>query len=147
MTLSAVFGFWLLDNSIAGLITSSATAIGGPLIEVVLITLSKDGSLFDGKGYHYNDLGETGFFPLWIVPVYFLGGPANGNLARGLWKWISSSFSLPLTNRSEVASCVVCNDTRCVSCPNWYVFYLYFESCFVNLFSIYLREHLAKVTE
>jgi hypothetical protein len=76
-------------------------------------------------GYHYTDLGETGFFPLWIAPVYFLGGPAVGNLASGFWS------SLGKKDESEdVASlkeedtkinkpgCKVCNDTRCVPCPN-----------------------------
>jgi hypothetical protein len=124
MTLSAAFGFCLLDNTRAGLITSSATAIGGPLIEVVLLSLSKDGLLFDGKGYHYNDLGETGFFPLWIVPVYFFGGPANGNLARGFWQ-VLSLLTLPQTERYAskrlLAVCAACNDTRCVPCPNWFV--------------------------
>jgi hypothetical protein len=124
MTLSAAFGFSWLDNTRAGLITSLATAIGGPLIEVFLLTLSNDGLLFDGKGYHYNDLGKTGYFPLWIVPVYFLGGPANGNLARGFWQLLSS-LSLPQTERNasnqRSGTCTTCNDTRCVPCPNWYV--------------------------
>jgi len=63
--------FLALDNTVAGLITSAATAIGGPLIEVALLSLSREGGMGE-SGYHYNDLGETGFFPLWIVPVYFL---------------------------------------------------------------------------
>ena len=66
----------VLDGSIAGFVTSAATALGGPLIEVGLVSMSRAGIM--PGGYHYNDLGETGFFPLWIVPVYFLGGPAVG---------------------------------------------------------------------
>ena len=63
-------GFVLLDGTTSGFITSAATAIGGPLIEVGLISY-----LSGSWSYHYNDLGETGlFFPLWIIPVYFLGG-------------------------------------------------------------------------
>lgn len=80
MSALAAGGFLALDGTPSGLVTSAATAIGGPLIEVGLIS-----SLAGPWAYHYNDAGETGFFPLWIVPVYFLGGPANGNLARAFW--------------------------------------------------------------
>ena len=86
MSLVATAGFLLLDGTLTGFVVSTATAVGGPLIEVGLLTLSATtitSSLF--AGYHYTDPGETGFFPLWIVPVYFLGGPAVGNLARGIW--------------------------------------------------------------
>jgi hypothetical protein len=76
MSLYAAIAFILLDGSLAGFLTSAATGIGGPLIEAGLLSLSKSG-LMPG-GYHYTDLGETGFFPLWIIPVYFLGGPAVG---------------------------------------------------------------------
>jgi len=62
-------GFLLLDGTMSGFITSAATAIGGPLIEVGLISY-----LSGSWSYHYNDIGETGFFPAWIIPVYFLGG-------------------------------------------------------------------------
>ena len=69
MSLSALIGFGILDRTISGFITSLATALGGPLIEVGLITLSRhNDALFHGMGYHYTDLGETGYFPLWIVP-------------------------------------------------------------------------------
>ena len=80
-----------------------------------------------GFGYHYTDIGETGFFPLWIVPVYFLGGPANGNLARGVW----DSLGLYLGKDQQIIGddgrnasgsvnevCPSCNDTRVVPCPN-----------------------------
>ena len=102
--------------------TSAATGIGGPLIEVALIWCTMQGAL--SGGYHYNDPGETGFFPLWILPVYFLGGPANGNLARGFWNWLSqeeppaSAMMATRNNGSEEDPCPVCNDTRCVPCPN-----------------------------
>ena len=86
MSLCSYIGYTKLDNTKSGFITSIATAIGGPLIEIGLISIL-DGNI---NGYHYTDAGETGFFPLWIVPVYFLGGPANGNLARGSWDALSS---------------------------------------------------------
>lgn len=122
MSLYATIGFVGLDGSMAGFLTSAATALGGPLIEVGLLSLSRSGVM--PGGYHYTDLGETGFFPLWIAPVYFLGGPAVGNLARGFWNALSP--------RSEKAAlvgaddkkvdieprCKVCSDTRCVPCPN-----------------------------
>eukprot|EP00594_Rhizosolenia_setigera_P009870 CAMPEP_0178957100 /NCGR_PEP_ID=MMETSP0789-20121207/10691_1 /TAXON_ID=3005 /ORGANISM="Rhizosolenia setigera, Strain CCMP 1694" /LENGTH=169 /DNA_ID=CAMNT_0020639241 /DNA_START=858 /DNA_END=1368 /DNA_ORIENTATION=- len=91
MSILAVFGFYIFDGlTLSGFWTSTATAIGGPLIEVGLITVLNKPDDFlipflQHSGYHYNDLGETGFFPLWIVPVYFLGGPAVGNLARGFY--------------------------------------------------------------
>jgi len=73
MSTLASGGFVLLDGTISGFITSVATAIGGPLIEVGLISY-----LSDSWSYHYNDLGETGsYFPLWIIPVYFLGGVSS----------------------------------------------------------------------
>jgi len=127
MSTAAACGFWFLDRTFAGFLVSAATALGGPLIEVALLTLSRNGAeIFHGAGYHYNDLGETGFFPLWIAPVYFLGGPANGNLARGYWTWLSQVMGLNLINRDKETTtamkppgCKVCNDTRRVSCPNW----------------------------
>lgn len=88
MSVLAAIGFLVFDGTFSGLIVSLATCLGGPLIEAGLITATTNGLL--SGGYHYTDLGETGFFPLWIVPVYFLGGPANGNLARGFWNALSS---------------------------------------------------------
>jgi hypothetical protein len=132
LSFTAALGFGVLDGSLAGLAVSAATAVGGPLIELCLLTLSaQSDSFLYGSGYHYSDLGETGFFPLWIVPVYFLGGPANGNLARGYWNALThifnvagtaetSSSSAPLAKRRE-APCRSCDDSRRVSCPNWYV--------------------------
>lgn len=116
MSLYAAIAFLLLDRSLAGFITSAATAIGGPLIELGLILLSRSG-LMPG-GYHYNDLGVTGFFPLWIVPVYFLGGPAVGNLARGFWSALSAEIGSSQTKKELPPGCKVCSDTRRVLCPN-----------------------------
>jgi hypothetical protein len=110
MSVISAVGFYTFDGTVAGLITSAATAIGGPLIEVGLVWSTINGHLTGG--YHYNDLGETGFFPLWIIPVYFLGGPANGNLARGLWNALTESKEVDRT------PCSVCNDTRRDVCPN-----------------------------
>lgn len=72
MSTIAVVGFYYLDGTLAGGLVSAATAMGGPLIELLLLSLSRSGGMGD-SGYQYLDLGETGFFPLWIVPVYFLG--------------------------------------------------------------------------
>ena len=123
MSVVAAAGFLIFDGTMAGLITSAATAIGGPLIEIGLLTASIHGLL--PSGYHYTDAGETGFFPLWIVPVYFLGGPANGNLARGFWNLlteepvtISGGTENILNDNSSTTDCASCNGTRRVPCPN-----------------------------
>ena len=114
MSALATGGFIALDGTISGLITSAATAIGGPLIEVGLISL-----LPEPLGYHYNDPGETGVFPLWIVPVYFLGGPANGNLARSFWQLLSDQNKVTLNDfRQTEVICGECKGTRLVPCPN-----------------------------
>jgi len=112
----ATVGYFAFDNTMAGLITSLATAIGGPVIEVGLLS-----TLHGHGGYQYSDAGETGFFPLWIVPVYFLGGPAVGNLARGFWNLFTSeevNEDNLSKNPNTVVQCDVCNGTRCVGCPN-----------------------------
>jgi DnaJ-class molecular chaperone with C-terminal Zn finger domain len=113
MSIFAFFGYSQLDGTKSGLVTSVATALGGPLIEIGLITTLQG----TNGGYHYNDLGETGFFPLWIIPVYFLGGPANGNLARGVWKALGKLYS---DNQNSVnkSGCSDCKDSRVVPCPN-----------------------------
>jgi hypothetical protein len=118
-SLLAAAGFVALDQSFAGFLTSTATALGGPLIEAGLLSMSRDGNMF-GYGYHYSDLGETGFFPLWILPVYFLGGPAVGNLARGIWQALGKELPVTETNDEpiEPPGCLVCKDTRRVPCPN-----------------------------
>jgi len=110
MGLVAGVGFFAFDATVAGFLTSSATAIGGPIIEIALLWISSHGW---ESGYHYNDTGETGYLPLWTCAVYYLGGPANGNLAR----WIWNSLSQKKVER-EADPCLVCNDTRRVSCPN-----------------------------
>ena len=126
MSILAAGGFAALDRTEAGFWTSAATALGGPAIEVGLITV-----LVGHGGYHYNDLGETGYFPLWILPVYFLGGPAVGNLARGFWRVLppGGSGEGGAADLKIVANdgndgdgdgprCQVCNDSRAVGCPN-----------------------------
>lgn len=78
------------------------------------------------------------------VTVYFLGGPAVGNLGRGFWNWLGSSPGMTngddtngSTDRSLSSSgtfsattavaggtgaiatpCPACNDSRAVGCPN-----------------------------
>jgi len=117
MTIYATVGYLGLDRTLSGFVTSLATAVGGPLIEIGLITTLAGGT----GGYHYVDSGETGFFPLWIVPVYFLGGPANGNLARGFWNALDGQVGLGVDGDGEGLkreTCGDCDDTRAVSCPN-----------------------------
>lgn len=63
MAAAAAAGFVVLDGTLAGFLVSLATAVGGPLIEVGLLS-----TLQGHGGYEYLDRGETGFFPLWIVP-------------------------------------------------------------------------------
>lgn len=152
MSIISYIGYMKFDSTLSGLITSIATAIGGPFIELLLLSyykattsvISSDSYnniittswLFDPQyGYHYNDLGETGYFPLWILPVYFLGGPAVGNLARGIWNTLSSNdnnndndmiinskpSSSTLSSSTSSSTCSVCNNTRQTPCPNWYV--------------------------
>jgi hypothetical protein len=124
MSLFAACGFWFLDGTFSGLLTSTATAIGGPLIEMVLITFTRNDMFFHGTGYQYIDLGETGFFPLWIIPVYFLGGPANGNLARGFWTTLTDTLKNRDITETKIetkdrSDCEVCEGSRRVPCPNW----------------------------
>ena len=55
------------------------------------------------------------FFP----KVYFLGGPAVGNLARGIWNLLSrGDKTLKRDNEVDGPNCKTCNDTRAVGCPN-----------------------------
>ena len=116
MSVIATTAFYALDGTLSGFLTSAATAVGGPLIEVGLLTVLGNG------GYHYTDSGEFGFFPLWIAPVYFLGGPAVGNLARGFWKLLSDDEAAIVPEGTVTTKpppgCQVCNDSRCVGCPN-----------------------------
>lgn len=96
MSVYAAVAFLLLDGSMAGFLTSCATALGGPLIEIGLLSLSRAHLMPPGGGYHYNDLGETGFFPLWILPVYFLGGPAVGMSSSAVCIILSRSVNYVL---------------------------------------------------
>jgi hypothetical protein len=132
MSVVAAVGFWALDGSMVGLLVSTLTALGGPIIEVGLLSIASWLPTVDFAGYHYTDLGETGYFPLWIIPVYFLGGPANGNLAKGFWYYLKPAAAAiaAATDRTsredgprdpQLAACPRCNDTRCVPCPNWCV--------------------------
>ena len=122
MGMLAAGGFVALDGTLSGFVTSLATSIGGPLIELGLISF-----LPGSWAYHYNDLGETGFFPLWIVPVYFLGGPANGNLARAFWNALDGGSGDESTRTTMMTMavgenhgipCPMCEGTRAVPCPN-----------------------------
>jgi len=76
LALLAVAGFAAFDGTKAGLLVSLATAVGGPAIEIGLV------NGFDM--YHYTAADFYGI-DSWIPWVYFLGGPAVGNLSRALW--------------------------------------------------------------
>jgi len=73
LALSAIVGFILFDGSRAGFVASLATALGGPGIEIGIIALT--------HAYFYSNADFLGLVS-WIPWVYFLGGPAVGNLAR-----------------------------------------------------------------
>ncbi|GMH38997.1 hypothetical protein BSKO_06895 [Bryopsis sp. KO-2023] len=72
----AVHHFLVFDCTIQGLFMASATAVCGPLIEIMLI------NQFDL--YEYSNPDFLGI-PSWIPWVYFCGAPAVGNLGRKFW--------------------------------------------------------------
>lgn len=71
----AAFHWRLLDGSVSGLLMSFATAIGGPVCEAVMIAF----------GWHAYAHAQIWGFPFLIVPVYFAGGSAVGNLTRAVY--------------------------------------------------------------
>ncbi|GMH68213.1 hypothetical protein TrST_g5428 [Triparma strigata] len=104
MSLMALLGFAVFDRTLVGFLTSLATAIGGPLIEIFLLSTFHD--------YNYN-LPDFGDIPAWIIPVYFLGGPANGNLARSGLNYLKgldeSTKVCPACQNSRVSPCTNCD--------------------------------------
>ncbi|GMI17413.1 hypothetical protein TrLO_g12012 [Triparma laevis f. longispina] len=100
MSTMALLGFLVFDRTIVGFWTSLATAIGGPLIEIGLLSTFHD--------YHYLN-SDFGPIPGWIIPVYFLGGPANGNLARAGLKALQDKSICPTCQNSRVQPCVNCD--------------------------------------
>eukprot|EP00904_Undaria_pinnatifida_P007391 jgi/Undpi1/3782/HiC_scaffold_16.g07151.m1 len=76
LTITAERVFTVFDGTRAGLWVSMATAVLGPLIEVVLVNAS--------DLYVYNGADLWGV-DSWIPVVYFCGGPAVGNLARAMY--------------------------------------------------------------
>jgi hypothetical protein len=73
----SVFGFAIFDTSLAGLLLGIATAIAGPLTEIVLVNVP-----------HLYIYTHADFYGVcsWIPWVYLLGAPAVGNLARKLYR-------------------------------------------------------------
>lgn len=67
-----------MDRSVGGLVMGLATAVTGPAVEVALIRFA--------HLYCYSRPEFLGV-PLFIVPVYFAGAPAVGNLARAVAAW------------------------------------------------------------
>ena len=94
----AALGFYVFDFTTTGFVVSLVTAVGGPALEVGLIHYTHQ--------YSYLDTDVINI-PLWIAPVYFLGGVANGGLIR--------SFRGEGTARK---ACGTCNDSRVSPCPN-----------------------------
>jgi hypothetical protein len=70
----AIAGFVYFDSSYAGLLLAIVTAISGPVAEIILVKLG-------AYDYTHNDVFGI---DSWIPSVYFLGGPAVGNLARAI---------------------------------------------------------------
>mmetsp|Transcript_38074 Transcript_38074/g.50166 ORF Transcript_38074/g.50166 Transcript_38074/m.50166 type:complete len:317 (+) Transcript_38074:43-993(+) len=73
LAILAAIGFMAFDFSLAGFLISFLTAIGGPLIEIALI-----------NQFGLYDYTHADFYGIdsWIPWVYFMGGPAVGNLSR-----------------------------------------------------------------
>ena len=68
----AIAGWTIFDATLAGLLLGIATAVAGPLAEVLLTSQGL---------YTYSHADVLGVCS-WIPWVYFLGAPAVGNLAR-----------------------------------------------------------------
>ena len=81
LSITAFAVFLLTDRSYAGLILAFTTAIGGTLIELLLVN--------QVNLYHYSNADFYGV-DSWIYAVYFCGGPAIGNLARILYNKLNS---------------------------------------------------------
>ena len=75
LSVLAVAGFVYFDGSKSGLLLALATALAGPLAEIVLIN--------GPHLYTYTHADVLGIAS-WIPAVYFLGASAVGNLARTL---------------------------------------------------------------
>lgn len=75
LAILAVGGFKVFDGSYAGLLLALATAVAGPLTEIVLI-----------NGFHLYYYTNSDWLGIcsWIPWVYFLGAPAVLNLARSI---------------------------------------------------------------
>lgn len=78
LSIVAVLGFYAFDKSVAGLILSIATALAGPIAEILLIS----GPL---HLYSYTHADLSSGICSWIPAVYFLGGQAVGNLSRKIY--------------------------------------------------------------
>jgi len=86
----AFAGLYVFDKSTAGAILAVATAVAGPVVEILLINLTHI--------YSYTHADVLGICS-WIPAVYFLGGPAVGNLARRIYKEFDGGDSSSLESR------------------------------------------------
>lgn len=73
----AVLGVLVYDRSVTCIVAGAATAIAGPVAEIILINM--------GHLYYYTHADIWGICS-WIPWVYFLGAAAVGNLARRVYK-------------------------------------------------------------
>jgi len=88
----AVVGFAYFDRTLSGFVLALATAVAGPLAEVFLVNTL--------QLYTYTHADILGVCS-WIPSVYFLGGPAVGNLSRALYQ---KFLPLPLPTAPAPAS-------------------------------------------
>ena len=76
LAMLAAYGWQRFDGSIAGALLGVATALAGPLTEILLI---------NGTGAYYYTHADWLGIDTWIPWVYFLGEAGVGNLARALY--------------------------------------------------------------
>lgn len=76
LSVMAFVGLRIFDRSLAGALLAVATAVAGPAVEIAIINLT--------HLYSYSHADVLGICS-WIPSVYFLGGPAVGNLARRVY--------------------------------------------------------------
>jgi hypothetical protein len=82
LALPMALGFAVFDGTLAGAVVSLLTAVLGPAIELALINI---GHLYTYTGADFYGVDS------WIPLVYFLGGPAVGNLSRAYFAALSET--------------------------------------------------------
>lgn len=72
--------WWVFDRTRGGLFMCGLTAVLGPIIEITMINAL--------DLYHYTDPDVFGL-PLWILGAYICGVPANANLGRKYFYYLT----------------------------------------------------------